>query len=182
MIDSVMVEAGDVTPSAYEPYTPITETDIVFPSTVYGGTLDVVSGVLTVEWWAITPKWKDRWYGQQLTNTERRVFEIPSGIAVQASNYYNSNKSEIMCNRAGWLWSFSDDSIHFYTGQDQGKNVAIVFLPIGTDEETEIQICGSLATPQEITLTPEQITAIKGNNTIWSDANGDLTAVYLKKA
>lgn len=31
------------------------------------------------------------------------------------------------------------------------------------------------------TLTPQEITALVGNNTLWSDADGQLTAVYFKK-
>ena len=31
------------------------------------------------------------------------------------------------------------------------------------------------------TLTPQQINALKGNNTVWSDANGDCEVTYLKK-
>ena len=152
-----------------------------FPTPCYGGTLDVVTGVLTVEWWSITPKWKDKWYGAELTNVERRVFIIPNKFAVQTSNYYNSHKSEILCNRAKWNWSFNDDSVHFYTAEDQGKRVAMVFQPIGTDEETEIQIIGTLSTPQTVTLTAEQITALVGDNTMWSDADGSMTAVFYKK-
>ena len=47
--------------------------------------------------------------------------------------------------------------------------------------ENPLTIAYILATPQEITLTPEQITDLKGENTIWSDADGSMTAVYLKK-
>ena len=166
----IQIEKGS-TATTYEPFT----------NTVYGGTLDVVSGVLTVEWWAITPKWSDRWYGAELENTERRTFVIPSEISINTANYYNSHKSEILCNRATWFWSFADDSVHFYTTEDQGKKVALVFLPKGTDEDTVIQIVGKLATPYTIQLTPQQINALVGNNTIWSDANGSMTAVYLKK-
>ena len=46
---------------------------------------------------------------------------------------------------------------------------------------TPVMVCAKLATPVEIQLTPTQITALVGNNTIWSDANGQLTAVFLKK-
>lgn len=166
---SPQLEAGS-TPTAYEPYTAI----------IYGGSLDLTTGMLTAEWWSFALKWKDKWYGQQLTNVERRVFELPSGISVHTSEYYNTNKSEVMCNRATWKWSFSEDSIHFYIGVDQGKNVALVFQPIGTDEDTEIHICGTLAEPQTFQLSPTQITALIGNNTMWADSDS-LEIKYLKK-
>ena len=47
--------------------------------------------------------------------------------------------------------------------------------------ENPLTIAYQLATPVEIQLTPTQLTALLGNNTIWSDADGSMTAVYLKK-
>ena len=89
-IDSAQFEVGQ-TATAYEPYKPITETDISFPVSAgspTAGQLDIISGVLTV-------------------------------TAPTAGTYQ---------------------------------------------------------------LTGEQITALVGNNTIWSDADGQMTATYLKKA
>lgn len=40
-----------------------------------------------------------------------------------------------------------------------------------------LQICYELATPIEITLTPQQITALLGQNVIWSDG-GNVTVEY----
>ena len=56
-----------------------------------------------------------------------------------------------------------------------------------TDKDDFVEAVGDyyiyypLLEPQEITLTPQQITALIGNNTIWSDADGSMTATYLKK-
>ena len=48
--------------------------------------------------------------------------------------------------------------------------------------EHPLVIAYELATPQQVQLTPEQITALVGDNTIWSDTNGENTVVYLKKS
>lgn len=110
--------------TGYVPAVGITDTDIVFPSPVYGGTLDVVSGVLTVEW-----------------------AEIAS---------YNGETIP-----GEWL---SDRDVY----------------SAGTTPTIGAQVVYKLAEPQEQTLTGHQITALIGNNTIWSDADGSMTAVYLK--
>lgn len=157
--------------TAYEPYKPIADTDISFTSPVYGGTLDVVSGVLTVEWALFTAKWKNGTDAGDLGNNVRKKFITPVSF-VNASSIPSA-----YCDTAKWRWDFESDNIHFYSN----GNASYVFLPEETDGETEINIVGKLATPQEITLTPEQITAIVGDNTIWSDADGSMTAVYLKK-
>ena len=141
--------------------------------TVYGGTLDLISGVLSVEWVSLTKTWGDFSNKTSLGDNTRGTFNIssypskPSIAAVDA-------KCNIAPRGTGW----STDSVHFYTNEGS----CVVFLPNDTDASTEIQVVYPLATPQEITLTPEQITALKGDNTIWSDADGEMTATYLKKA
>ena len=45
------------------------------------------------------------------------------------------------------------------------------FLPVGTDDSTEIQIVGKLAEPVTVQLTPEQTAVIKGINTYKVDKN-----------
>lgn len=163
-----MIEIGE-TASEYEAYKPITEHEVTFDSPVYGGTLDVVSGVLTVEWAGFSAKWKDGINADNRGTVTRKTFTL-SFTAVSPTS-----SAQGYCNVAGWKWNFESDDTHFYTN---GTN-AYVFLPNDTDGETNIQIVGKLATPQEIQLTPAQITALVGDNTIWSDADGSMTAVYL---
>ena len=144
---------------------------IPFPEPVYGGTLDVVSGVLTVEWAGFSAKWKDGINADNRGTVTRKTFALPFTAVSPTSS------AQGYCNVAGWKWNFESDDTHFYTN---GTN-AYVFLPNDTDGETDIQIVNKLATSQEITLTPQQIAALVGNNTIWSDADGSMTAIYYKK-
>ena len=52
----------------------------------------------------------------------------------------------------------------------------------GSTPTTGAQVVYELATPTLITtLTPQQINALKGNNTVWSDGNGDCEVTYFKK-
>ena len=121
----VQLEVGS-TASSYEEYVPITETDISFPSPVYGGEHEAVSGRLSSEWAEIAS-----YNGETLSGE--------------------------------WM---SDRDVY----------------SAGTTPTIGAQVVYKLATPQEITLITEQITALKGENTIWSDADGSLTAVYLVSA
>ena len=171
---NIMVELG-TTATAYEPYVPITETDIVFPPPVYGGTLDVVSGVLTVDTVCDTFTWGNARTSADLTNVTRKVFEL-SNLVVNTTT-----KDGKYCDKAIFRNDYSADTVHFYTVVVNGTPLAYVYLPIGTPDTETVQIAYPLATPQEIQLTQQQITAIVGDNTIWSDADGSMTAVYLKK-
>lgn len=168
--NETQIELGE-SASAYEAPN-ITDTDISFPSPVYGGTLDVVSGVLTVEWVEIVKTWGDFSNKTSLGDNTRGTLNI-SSYPSKPSSAAEKGK----CNIAPWNTGWSTDSIHFYTNEGS----CIVFLPNDTDASTEIQVVYPLATPQEIPLTGAQITALVGNNTIWSDADGSMTAVYLKK-
>ena len=40
-------------------------------------------------------------------------------------------------------------------------------------------MCGEMATPIEVQLTPTEITLFAGENNMWSDANGTIELTYL---
>ena len=183
----VQLEVGQ-TATAYEPYTPITETDISFPSPVYGGTLDVVSGVLTVEYGSVDLGTFDYIIAQ--TADEHQYFTVYYAIP-NAKKVGNGVVSSYKCE----IYKTVRGS-EIYTGASGNNAISMVdSTPPGirirddrfnTESEIKTALNGimlyyELATPQEITLTPEQITALIGDNTIWSDADGSMTAVYLKK-
>lgn len=154
----------------YEPYKPITETAISFPSPVYGGTLDMVTGVLTVEWYGIVKKWSEGANPAVYANYTRKSFSFPYPVRGVDGTYFAQQK----CNITKLAWS-TDQNTHFYIN----NSTAYLWLPNDTDADQEIQLVSKLVTPQEIQLTPTQITAIVGDNTILSDADGSMTAVYL---
>lgn len=172
---NVMVEVGS-SATTYEPYKPITETDISFPSPVYGGTLDVVSGVLTVEWISVhassLPWVYSSSYALFSANTANTDYIKKAGYTNILSNKYKTVSDA--------LSSFSDNAIRghattnqIYIKDDSFDGDASAFA------ESGFQVVYELDEPFEITLTPEQITDLKGDNTIWSDADGSMTAVYL---
>lgn len=170
---NVQVESGSAF-IAYEPYHPITETDISFPSPVYGGTLDVVSGVLTVEWAGFSATWGD---GESATDMgegiTRKVYPMV--------DYLTTGLANNMCNIAPYQAS-ENATVHFYySGSGSTNRKCRLFLPSDTPDTTVVTVITKLSQTYEVQLTGQQITALIGNNTIWSDADGSMTAVYLKK-
>lgn len=180
-----MVELGQ-TATAYEPYKPITETDISFPSPVYGGTPDIISGRMMVGWTAFdmgSLEWT--LYG----NNDRR--QAWSTTPQNIKPTIESIVTEALCDTfkpVSYDSTWSPGAFAQWRRQTGESVLTFCVEPsaYGTPEEfkeamTGRTICYPLATPHEITLTAEQITALKGDNTIWSDADGSMTAVYLKK-
>lgn len=150
--------------TTYEPFT----------NTIYGGTLDLVSGVLTATLACDTLKWGDAVVSADLTNVKRRVFALSHDV----KNV--STKDGKYCDKARFLNDYTSDTVHFYTAVASGLSRAYVFLPIGTEETETVQVVYPLATPVTFQLTPQQVTALIGNNTMWADADS-MSVTYLKK-
>ena len=179
-----MLEVG-ATATAYEPYTPITETDISFPSPVYGGTLDVVSGVMNVPvaFAEFDGSDDESWNVGEIDANKSRAFIALTGAPKTGYNREiigNYIKPTASAQSSPDLWTANiNASGNILIGID--PSITTVEAWKAYLAEHPLQIVYPLATPQEQTLTGHQITALKGDNTIWSDADGSMTAVYLKK-
>lgn len=172
-IFDIQLEEGS-TVTTYEPYKPITETDIPFASPVYGGTPDIISGRMLVEWAGFSATWGD---GQSATDMgsgiTRKIFPMV--------DYLTTGSANNMCNVAPYQASENAYTHFYYSGSGAINRNCRLFLPSDTPDSTEVTVITKLSQPYEVTLTPAQITALVGNNTIWADADGQMTAVYLKK-
>lgn len=165
----VMLNKGS-TAQTYEPYT----------NTVYGGSLDVTTGVLTVEW-AMLDLYEKR--SSFNYNSTFNVFIIaPQSVGEAAAK----NNFTCLCNSykyGGAYNKLQDQQI----GYIFNNNIAIrddSFEGNVSDFRDSLEgvVCVyELATEQTVQLTPQQITALLGDNTIWSDTNGSNSAVYFKK-
>lgn len=158
---------------------------VTFPSPVYGGTLDVVSGVLTVTMAGrIYDGTEQGWSSLQTEVTTRGIaWEAVRGATLDGNRV-------IACN---WLKpsNATQDEAPLYgiENSTQTRNIRVHISENGLSyadfqsalRSNPLLVVCPLVTPQTVQLTPQQITAIVGDNTIWSDADGSMTAVYLKK-
>jgi phage-related protein len=203
-----MIRLASETDATYEPYTNIcpisgrTEVNTIVSSTtsatdgrtyttalgrtVYGGTLDVVSGVLTVD--KVTLEWlSSSNFGKGSATTVDEFFLRP--IASEAGisgTYYDAE--HIICSHAKNTASTSTET-SVYTRLTSQQPRIIFPLSMGMtlanfktwlDEQqtngTPLQVCYMLATPQTYQLTPQQIDLLLGTNHLWSD--GEITVEY----
>lgn len=151
--------------------------------TVYGGYVDLVTGDVVADRALVTtPSW-----------TMRDVGGTTPWIRLSGSYLYSS--SERQKSRAMWVCSKArtaansganiPTSAYNYGIWQHDSAIARIYLPSGsvlTDAEAymeNIQIVYPLATPTTVaTLTPQQISALKGVNNIWSNANGNVSVTY----
>ena len=159
-----------------------------FPSTIYGGYVDMMTGEVWKAWESVDMGSLEWEYLNQNANRQawKCITAIPKKSVESSSDIYNGYSTIFKRNTFGSTW-MPYNIVPYGTAYNQ---TVVCFAPNAyeTSEEvndalTDIPLVYELASPVLIaTLTPQQINAIKGNNTVWSDANGSMTAVYLKKA
>ena len=153
---------------------------ITLGSTVYSGTVDVVTGVVTVthgmvDCGAVTWSMQVATVGGVTHYFFARNFaniRVPANgnetpaWPLWAEQYVVVRSNGIAANKGHWAIQPSGN-ILISTGETTNPDVK----PAG-------KIVYELATPQTIQLTPQEVSSLLGENNMWSDANGDLTVEY----
>jgi len=136
--------------------------------TVYGGTLDAVTGILTVKKYMDFALWGDLQAAGSYSETERRrmAFSFPGGIGAARANSIS--------NVAPYLNSTAD-AVHYQIGA--GGLHADFYLPIGTSDTMPVQLVYELAAPIVYALDHAAVKTLLGTNNIWADT-GDTELTY----
>jgi len=164
--DHFMIEVGS-TATTYEPYTGDTYT-FPFGQTVYGGTLNVTTGVLTI---SVVKQHID------LSNYNYRTTSGYDRFSVELTNRSTTGSSRInKGNSVLATYNYVDTatSEHFYIT----PSVCVMFFVENTFRNGELDIIYPLETPQTIQLTPQEIKTLLGANNIYHDCNGDTDVTY----
>lgn len=151
------------------------------PLTVYGGELDLLSGVLTVNkggkiytgansenWFT---EYEYNFYGDVVTGAKTGQ-TIQCSIASSSGTVYTGNLN-------AWISNSGRINITIPTITHTVEDFRQLLTDLNNNN-TPMMIVYELATPIEIQLTPHEITAFVGANNIWHDANGD-TIVKFKQ-
>lgn len=184
-VDTVVKIQLELGPTAtdYEPYQGDTYT-IAFPSeagTVYGGTLDVTNGVLTVDRAMVTLT-EDAGYSISTSDANRNRIAWGGYDSVGKQNgTFVSDTLATAPNGTGGVstgdWQVFGSTVASRCWITVPKTIASVNDFKAYVQQHPIQICYELATPVTYTLTPQQIALLRGNNTLWADT-GDTTLTY----
>ena len=155
--------------------------------TIYGGTLDLLTGVLTVDKGFVEYDGSndETWYSYDPDNYDSLCFIPPPIVNKEIGN------SLSICNRFanvlvawgaggdGKYGVFSDHTTlaRFYFRQPNA-NVSTIPQWKAWLGENPVTVVYPLATPTTIPLTPTQISTLQGQNNVWADS-GDVTVEYL---
>ena len=140
---------------------------ITLGSTVYSGTVDVVTGVVTVTMAKITKKWSEfanKTVGA--TYAEGRVY---------LSNLDSTKRTSSICDCLKYSNNGADYGKCFYVPSSGDYFRAIVMNTVSDDDE--FTFVYPLATPLTIQLTPQEVESLAGDNTMWTDGDS-LTVEY----
>lgn len=166
------------TATSYEPYKGDTYTTVL-GRTVYGGTLDVVSGVLTVDR-AMADMGTLNWASNTLNGVI--AFYVRLNDAKLPSS--NSAKANILSSAYA-----TDTANNVYTDTSSGRLALNTsgYIQVRNSNYSDastfktamngVHLCYELANPQTYQLTPQQIQTLLGQNNVWSDA-GEVEVVY----
>lgn len=171
IIDNVQVELGS-TATTYEPYAGQTY-PIPLGQTVYGGTLDVVSGVLTVtkvydDLSALT--WQTRVTGTNNKSISASVtnYFLTKSVSIIAENYAYNGKA------AGYIQAPDNERIGLYSynplSATDTTTARTIYLVISNGQTPSGKLVYELAAPTTVQLTPTQVSTLLGQNNIWSDS------------
>lgn len=181
--DYYAYNAGEKTNVSAVNGTPYGEYNITWQTeagTVYGGTINLVTGVLTVTNGYV-----------ELDGSNDEDWAFTSGFA-----YYRGLRSTAKAGAYSVVPNILCDKLETVAyGQSQGK-VSWISIDNGKDlrikaggitdvasartwlSSNSIQVTYELATPKTYQLTPHQIQTLVGQNNLWSDTNGEMTIMY----
>ena len=149
-------------------------TDIALPETVYGGELDLSTGVVTVDWEKIRvlPGTINK------SDEDRYCYTAISRLnAKPAKGGGNNAKSNVMVSLDVVGNGVSGNSFAVYVNgiiRFYIDGISTLDEMVAYATENPIEIAYALAEPYTIQLTPQQIAAIDGTNTLYTDS-GTLT-------
>lgn len=155
--------------------------------TVYGGSLDVTTGVLTVDWFGVKPTDLTLdGYSTGSSSVCYRVNLVNNAISVSLISDKRGAKSNMSTENTAYFGVMrpNECDVNCFAITQAGNKIAIYDTDTTLTQAqfetkySDMFIIYPLATPVTYQLTPTQISAIVGTNNIFTDTNGNTSVVY----
>lgn len=171
-LKDMQIEAG-TTASPYEPFG--TTADISLGQTVYGGTLNVTTGVLTVDrkYVLYDGSSDENWSRFSTGSAGAYAMRIAAPDILQSASDVNvmSNYLPAIAGNATWgnydYFIATTTNAAIYTGI---RSITTVGAWRDYLAQNNLQVVYKLATPTTVQLTATQVSTLLGENNIWSDS------------
>ena len=177
----IEVVPGTTAPTTYAPYTGQTAT-ITLPRTIYGGTVDAVTGDAKSEYLKYTVNgteefvFNDRADGTQYFSATilqiPNVNDIEESIKTELCSHYPIANPYMVKNACAWLLNQKVNYLRISDPRFSTVEEFKSYLAAQYAAGTPVQVCYKLASPVPITATGAQpIPALSGVNTLMTDAD-----------
>lgn len=166
---NLQITLGTTAPTAYAPYTGQTST-LTLPRTIYGGTVDAVTGVGKEVWRSITLDGVSEKFVNEYDDYWNLLPMNTPGISNQNIDYIVSSHfyHAFGGNITGFLFTTSSMMKRYFATPDELNAYIAAQYVAGTP----VQIAYKLVTPEPFTATGAQpIPALPGVNTLLTDAD-----------
>ena len=186
--DYIFLAPGDsvFSVSDFEPYQPGTTDTLTFPETIYGGTVDAVTGVASEEWAFVELDGSETLevgsdnltsvYRYYITSYASEVFYTAAqGVC---SHLPVGDSTQLGADREQCIIGYNNKYIYLYLNKTDFPNINSVsaWLAAQASAGTPVQVAYKLATPTSFQATGNQaLPAVAGLNTLYTD--GDSLAV-----
>lgn len=189
----IEIVPGTTPPTEYTPYTGQTTT-LTLPSTIYGGTVDAVTGDGQETWKLVTLDGTENWETWGVNENNAAV----TGFYNYSINDYDPNGNKLLCSTMPYknvdVWGGRNEGIGYANALNQSSRYMIYSVKTDTLSDasdnasavasfksylatqyaagTPVQIAYRLAEPVPFTVTGAQpISALPGVNTLMTDAD-----------
>ena len=175
-VKDFQIELGS-TATAYEPYNPLTDISILLDETVYGGTLDVESGVLNVTHKYITLDGSES-YGRDDSGASEYFAAYTDTLDVLLRG---NSGGRCICDKGIGALDYSTSQVTVRCGKSQSQSRIYLSVPTSVATITSLtelanwisannlNIVYPLATPIIYHLTPHQVKLLQGANVVTSN-------------
>lgn len=149
--------------------------------TIYGATLDVLTGKLTVD------RAMKIFNGDSSEGWYKLAYDYFVTPKIRDAIDHNATPSDFQSNLFPYGNIFTGTSTLGACLIWAAVRVRLADMSISLDDwkaqlaSTPMQVVYTLATPIEYTLTPQQIRSLVGENNVWADT-GDVDVEYLKQS
>ena len=158
--------------------------DIPLPETIYGGTVDAVTGVGSEEWGFISFDGTEKWYtysqgvalAKWVTNQAFHASQADIGNLCNEATYTTKNIATIP--QKGFFADHNLNNIKWIVFSGYNLNEWKSYLEQQATAGTPVTVCYKLATPESFKASQVSIPSLRGENTFFT--NGENMDIIYK--
>jgi hypothetical protein len=168
----IVTEQGDVE-------MPVGHDSTYYTTAIYGGTVDMAKGVLTITHKVVDlgdlnyTKEITNWYTFFTQTIKNDVLFDANKATIMLTTYNGISQASTTSSGDNYAW-VNPQGIVCIKDTSQASLTAEQFK----ERVDGLMLVYELATPIEISLTPQQMQTLSGQNNIWSNTNGGMYLVY----